>query len=581
MKKFRRVSFALMLVLALGLVLTACGGSEQAADTETTETVDKYGGTFVGPLLSDPKTFNPLLAQDTGSSRIVTFVFDSLVELDGVTTEIIPSLAESWESSEDGLVWTLHLRDDIKWSDGEPFTADDVIFTSEVIYDESIPTSTRDSLQVAGKPIKMEKADDYTVTMTLPEPFAPFLGQLTNFDVMPKHKLYDIWKEGKFAETMGVNAAPKDIVGTGPFIISDYKAGERVVMKKNPHYWGTDDEGNQLPYIDQWVRVVNESTETQLLRFENGELDYVQIDNVDYERMKAGAEAGGYKVVNGGPGFGQDQIIFNMNPRNPNLEEEPWKYEWFNNLNFRRAVAYAVDKDTIIDQVLAGLGQPLWSPISLPNKQFLKDDVKKYPYDLERAKAELKKGGFDWNEAGELIDADGRVVEFTMVTNAGNKEREGTLNIIASDLNKLGMNVHASPIDFNKIVSQLMDEWDFDVIYLGLTGGNEPHDGVNVWKSDGTLHMWNPRQEEPATEWEARVDELFDVGARVSEIEKRREYYNEWQDIIAEQLPIVYTVTKEQIFLVNDRVKNAKPTAFAKTQIKEVMWNVTEIYLAE
>jgi peptide/nickel transport system substrate-binding protein len=263
-----------------------------------------------------------------------------------------------------------------------------------------------------------------------------------------------------------------------------------------------------------------------------------------------------------------------MNPRNPKLEEEPWKYEWFTNINFRRAIAYSFDKDTMINQALAGQGSKQWSPVSAPNKVFLNEDVDKYPYSLEKAREELKKGGFSWDDNGNLIDKEGRTVEFNMLTNAGATVRESLLNIIAAELRNLGMKVNSTPIEFNKMVSKLMSEWDFDTILIGLTGGVEPHAGSNVWPSNGHLHMWNPQQEEPSTEWEARIDELFKKGAETVETDKRIEYYSEFQQIISEKLPVIYTVTPNSIYAVRDSLKNTEVTAFGG-----VIWNIHELYL--
>jgi peptide/nickel transport system substrate-binding protein len=225
---------------------------------------------------------------------------------------------------------------------------------------------------------------------------------------------------------------------------------------------------------------------------------------------------------------------------------------------------------------LAGQGTKQWSPISIANKVYLNEDVKRYPYNLEKAREELKKGGFKWNENGELLDAKNNKVEFTMVTNAGNNVRESLVNIIASELRELGMTVNSTPIEFNKMVNQLSSEWNFDSVLIGLTGGVEPHQGTNVWMSNGHLHMWNPVQEEPATEWEKRIDELFVKGAAAVDQEKRKKYYDEFQEIVAEKLPVIYTVTPNSLYAVRDSLKNTEVTAYGG-----VLWNIHELYLED
>lgn len=534
----------------------------------------KHGGTLISTLLGDPKTFNTILAKETSSSTITDgYIFEGLVTRNGITTEYEPELAKDWEISKDGKTYTFYLREGVQWNDGQEFTADDVIFTFDIIKDEGIPTSSRDVLKVEGEFPKYKKIDKYTVEFTLPTSFAPFLNNMTA-PIIPRHKLYSVWQEGKFNNSWGINTKPKEIVGTGPYKLVDYKNGERIVMEKNDYYWRQDLNGKSLPYLERWIRVIADSQETESLLFENGQSHFLAVRGIDYRRLKQQETKNNFRLIDAGPTFSTNFLVFNLNPRNPNLEDEPYKYEWFNNLNFRRAIAYSFDKDTMINQALAGQGSKQWSPVSLPNKVYLNEDIAKYPYSLAKAREELEKGGFKWNQNEQLIDAKGNIVEFNMLTNAGNNVRESLLNIIASELRELGIKVNSTPVEFNKMVNQLSSEWNFDTILIGLTGGVEPHQGSNVWMSNGHLHMWNPVQKEPATEWEARLDQLFTKGAAAIEIDKRKEYYDEFQEIITEKLPVIYTVTPNAIYAVRDNLKNTEVTAYGG-----VLWNIHELYL--
>ncbi len=576
MKKITVLFLSLVFILSMSMMSFAADEVELKDPWVTEKPQGKHGGTLMTAMLGDPKTFNTVIAQETSSTDITDgFIFEALLTRNGVTTEIEPELARDWDISENGTVFTFYLRRGVQWNDGEEFTADDVIFTFDVIKDEDIPTSLRDLLIIDGEFPEYRKIDKYTVEFEIPKPFAPFLSNIAASYIIPKHKLYDAWKNGNFNNMWGINTKPSEIVGTGPFTLGEYKAGERVVMLRNARYWKKDKEGKPLPYITRWVRVIAGSQETQALLFEKGKTHFLGVRGIDFNRFKKNAEQGNYQMVDAGPTFTTNFLVFNMNPRNPNLEDEPWKYEWFTNLNFRRAVAYAMDKETMIDQALAGFGEPQWSPVSAPNKVFLNEDVKEYPYDLDKAREELKKGGFSWDEEGRLLDEEGRRVEFTMITNAGNTVRESMLNIIASELRELGMKINSSPVEFNALVNQLMSEWDFDTILIGLTGGVEPHNGSNVWPSHGHLHMWNPQQEEPATEWEARINELFEKGASTVETEKRVKYYNEFQEIIANRVPVVYTVAPNSLYAIRNTLKNTEPTAYGG-----VDWNIHELYFS-
>lgn len=563
-REYASLCLAIIMILALSFSVFA----DYAVSTKPQGT---YGGTTIDTH-GEISTYNNIVSSSNSDTQILIQVFEGLTNRHGVTTEVIPVLAKSWEFSDNDTTVVFHLREDVYWHDGKEFTADDVIFTLDVIYDESIVTSNRDVLTFGGEPIKYKKIDKYTVEMKLPRPVPSLLTNLPL--IMPKHKLFVPWQKGVFMETWGLDTPVKEIVGTGPFKIVQYKPGERVVLGRNDNYWKKDPSGKALPYLDRWVKQIQENRETEALMFENGDTDWLNFQPVDFDRMKAGEEKGNYTVYNGGPTFGTLFVTFNQNPNNPMLEEEPWKYEWFTNLHFRRAVAYAVDKDTMINQIYAGRATPLWSNISSANKAFHNPDVKKYPFNFEKAKEELRAGGFDWNEAGELIDKDGRVVEFTMTTNAGNQVRETALTIFANDLAKLGMKVHASPVDFNKLVSQLMSEFDWDAIIIGLTGGVEPNTGANIWKSSGTLHMWNPRQETPATEWEARVDELYDLGNSVMDPAQRKVYYDEAQELIAENLPLIYMVTQDALMAIRNKLQNVEYTSYGG-----VTWNIEELFI--
>lgn len=571
----KKLSIILLFILILSFSLPLYAQNVELKDPWISEKPQgQHGGTLVSTLLSDPKTFNTLIASETSSSAVTDgYIFESLVTRNGVTTDFESELAKDWEISEDGRTYTFYLREGIQWNDGEEFTADDVIFTFDLISDENIPTSSRDVLKVDGEFPEYRKIDKYTVEFKLPAAFAPFLNNMT-VQILPKHKLYEIWQNGEFNSAWGIDTPPSELVGTGPYKLADYRNGERIVMEKNDYYWRKDPQGNSLPYIERWIRIIVDSQETQTLLFDKGQTHYLGVRGIDYTRYQERAETGDFELIDAGPTFSTNFLVFNMNPRNPKLEEEPWKYDWFTNIHFRKAAAYAFDKDTMIDQALAGHGSKQWSPVSVPNKVYLNEDVQKYPYSLEKAREELRKGGFSWNENGDLVDKDGRVVEFNMVTNAGNNVRESLMNIIAAEFRSLGMKINSTPIEFNKMVSMLMSEWDFDTILIGLTGGVEPHQGSNVWPSNGHLHMWNPQQEEPATDWEARLDELFEKGAKAVKTENRIKYYNEFQEIIADKLPVIYTVTPNSIYAVRESLKNTEVTAYGG-----VTWNIHELYL--
>ncbi len=521
----------------------------------------KEGGTLYFILSGDPKTLNPALAQETTSTAVLGEVFSGLTRTDLKTMKPEPDLAERWEVSQDGRVWTFYLRKGLRWSDGTLFTADDVVFTfNEVYYNDQIPTSARDIFTVKGKKIKVEKVDDSTVRFILPEPFAPFLNALS-VEILPKHKLEKHIKKGTFNTAWNVATDPKEIVGTGPWVIKEYVKGQRIVFERNPYYWEKDEERRTLPYIKRKIGIIVSEPDTALLKFKNGEVDYIGLRAQDIQFI-ARMRRPDVKVFDLGPTPSTTFLVFNQNP---NSKIDQYKLRWFTSPIFRRAISHAIDREGISYLVYNGLAEPLYSPITPANRPYFKKDVfPEYEYNLEKAKELLKSIGFEDRDGdGILEDHKGNDLKFTLITNAGNKERETIGNIIKEDLKKIGIEVHFQPIDFNSLVSRLTaPPYEWEAVIIGLTGSMDPHFGRNVWHSSGQLHMWNPRQKEPATQWEKKINELIDRGATEINFEKRVEIYREMYRIISEVQPMIYIATPKSLLASYDKFGNLFPTVW-------------------
>ncbi len=558
---------------------------KKAAEFKTE--IGVYGNSLVLSTITGPKTFNLAIATETSSSDVLGFLFEGLTKNNGVTNIPEPNLAESWTHSEDGLNWTFKLRKDVKWFDGKPFTASDVIFTfNDIIYNESIPTSSRYAFlfeikNASGEKhiekIKLNKLDDYTVEFRLPAKSAPFL-EAIGTPIYPAHILRPKVQDGSFATAWNVSAPPAEIIGTGPFMLSSYKQGERIILKRNPNYWKKDAKGNKLPYLEQIIFLIVPSIDTAELKFEVGEIDFYSLRGTDYPILKPKEKNGNFTIWRMGPATGTNFLVFNQNP---NLDDktkkpfvEPYKLKWFTNMNFRRAVSYALDKQSMIELVLNSFGYPQWSPISPGEGFFHKPDVKTYEYNLEKARELLAQiGCIDRNKDGVLEDSDKNKVEFNLETNTGNDIRIKICDMIKEDLGKIGIKVNFRQVEFNQLVSKLNAIFDWEAVLLGLTGGTEPHFGSNVWRSDGNLHLWNPNQKEPATKWEVRIDELFSLGLQELDRDKRKVYYDEFQDIVADKLPVIYTVLGERMFAVRNKFGNFNPTIYGTWH------NIEEIFI--
>ena len=545
-----------------------------------------YGGTIRLATISDPKTFNLIIAQETSTTEAVGIIFEGLTRINGVTTEPEPCLATGWSHSPDGLQWTFTLRQGVKWFDGVEFTADDVVFTyNELIYNKDIPCSFRDIITIDGKIFKVEKLDKYRVLITTPTPFAPLLRHLGH-SILPKHILEESVKQGKFAETWGVNTPPEKLIGTGPFKLTEYLPVQRLVYKRNPNYWQKG-----LPYIDCIVRYIVQNLDVQLMKFRAGETDILSVQGKDYALIKKEAAKKNYTVYDCGAAFGTNFICFNQNIN----DVEKTKWNWFSNLRFRQAVAYALDKESMINNVLFGIGQSQYAAMSEAATFFHNPNVKRYPYNPQKAKELLKESGFvDNNNDGILEKPPGVPVKFILLTNANNNERVDLGTIIQSDLKAIGLDVSFRPIDFNNLVNKLNYTHDWDAVLIGLTGGIEPHGGKNVWAIDGHLHIWNLKPQitqikksqintykeklklwgENIPDWEKEIDKLFNNGVQKLDPAERKKIYWKWQEIVAENLPLIYTVSSKAVYAVHNHIKGTQPTAYGG-----VLHNIEEIWI--
>ena len=564
--------FQKVIPILLFLLFSSLSSAEQAL-------VNKYGGTLVRATTSDPRSFNAITAKETSTTDVTGYIFEGLTRIDGVTTQVEPNLAERWQISGNGLEWIFYLRRDVLWTDGQPFIADDVVFTfNELIYNDSIASSSRDIFTIEGQIFKVEKIDDYTVKFTLPVRFAPFLKGMTQ-EILPKHILKAAVDRGEFNFTWGIDTDPQKIIGTGPYQLVEYRPGERLVFERNPNYWRKSAEGDSLPYIQKIIHIIIQNHDVALLKFLDKELDVTALQGVDFPLLKPLEQKGNFQIFDVGPDFGTNFITFNQNSgKNPKTNEpfvDPKKLAWFTNLDFRKAAAHAIDKEKIIQIVLSGLGYPQDAAMSPAAEFFYNPDVTKYEYDLEKARAILTKAGFvDRDNDGIIEDPKGNPVEFNLYTNSGATERVQIASIIRHDLQQLGMKINFLPLEFNNLVGKLTATFDWDAIILGLTGGTEPHFGKTVWSSDGELHMWYPKQEKPATDWEKRTDEIFNLGVQELDEKKRKKLYDEHQRIVSEQLPMIYTVLSSTLFAIRNKFENIHPTSFGG-----VFHNIEEIYI--
>ena len=542
------------------------------------------GGRLVIAEPGDPKTFNPITENESSSRDVTRLLFVALLGSDSVSQEVGPGLAYGWTNSPDGKTWTFKLRKGLRWSDGEPLTADDVIFTlNDIIYNPAIDNVTRDALSVDGKPFIVTKIDDLTIQVVTPEIFAPFLDVFgAGVPILPKHILAKTVADKTFTSAYGINWKPEDIVGSGPFRLKDYKTAQSVLLERNPWFFEVDSNGQRLPYCDNIVFTVVPNRNAISLRFLSGECDihdYIYAN--EYDHFKAESANGKFQLLE--PGIGTETDFFWFN-ENTNVDAktgqplvDPKKLKWFRNVKFRQACAYALDRDSLTKSVFSGRAVPNYGFVTPGNKKWFNPDIPQYPHDLAKARELLKEIGIEDRKGdGTLEDADGSPIEFVFNTNIENNSRMKAAVLIQDNLQKLGFKVVLQPIEFNTLIHKIDDTHVYECVLMGLYGdGTDPSFQANVIRSDGYTHQWFPREKTPSTDWETRLDFLMGAQNKTLDFAERKKDFDEVQRILAEQQPMIFTVTPYYYAAARADIGNLRPTALS---FYRVSWNAEELY---
>lgn len=558
----------------------------------------KYGGVFVLSTSQEPKTFNQLMASDAYSSEAIAMLSAQLVTYDPISDEIIPALAQSWTISKDGRTYTFKLREGLKFSDGHPLTADDVVFTFDAIFAPQLDANGKPKLgddgkallkypsryagqyTIGGEPIKYRKIDDLTVEFTTKKVYAPFLNDIGFIGIMPKHKLAKSAADGTLQQAWTTQTAltnPSEIVSCGAFEIFSYKAGERLVLRPNPHYWRADSKGQRLPYIDFLIYKYVADVNTSTILFATGQCDAAAISANDFAWVKEYAQTYSFKIYERGPDTGIYFIWFNQNPnadKNGKPYVLPHKFKWFSNPDFRRAVMCAIDRGGLVKSVWFGRAAKLHSVISPANRKWHNPNVVKYEYDPQYSRKLFEKAGFKYGPDGYLRDAEGNRVEFEFIVADGSQNSTAISTTFVENMKAVGIDVKLKFLDFGTIVAKVDNTFDYEAAMMGFTGGGDPSGGKAIYRSDGFLHLWYPRQKSPATEWEKEVDRIMDAQEVEMDPQARKKLIFQMQEIFARELPMLYLVTPMSYSGVSEKWGNVRVPP-----IGSAIWNIDELYL--
>jgi peptide/nickel transport system substrate-binding protein len=581
-----RCAAGLLLACAIA-VLSQAGGVPQAPQADAKEEllvmpgeIGRSGGRVVVSLRAEPKTLNPLTAADSPSREVIGAMQADLIHINRGTQLTEPALAKSWKISPDSLRYTLTLRRGLRFSDGHPCDADDVLFTFRVYVDENVHATQRDQLIVGGKPITVRKLDEHTVVFEFAKPHGAEERLFDGFEILPRHLLEKPYEEGKLGQLWTLSTPASEWAGLGPFRLKEYVAGQKLVLERNPYYWKTDSKGNRLPYLDELDFLFVPSADAQVLRYQSGETDI--ITRLGAENFSVlSRQQRGYTMADAGPGLEFNFLFFNLNdPSEKTSPEMARKLKWFRDVRFRQAVSAAIDREAIVRLVYQGRGAPLWGPVTPGDRRWVDTTLPHPARSLERARALLKEAGFSWRTAPDgapsLVDPDGRPVEFSILTSSSNADRLKMATLIQDDLKQLGMHAQVVPMEFRSLIDRVTQTKEYDACVLGLASfDTDPNPDLNVWLSSGGTHLWNPSQAHPATPWEAEIDRLMEEQLSTPEFAQRKKLYDRVQEILAENQPMIFLASPD--ILVG--AKNSLGNIHTAVLEPYLLWNVEQLYI--
>jgi len=555
----------------------------------------KTGGTWRSLMNEDPKSFNRLIAeQDSSTAAVVGSMHDYLIEYDVAAREWIPRVAEAeiivdYKNNTLQVVYTL--RDDLYWSyyntsaaiksenvfsrffgwvsskfrgsDSAAYsqrvkvTSDDVVFWYDEIEGDPEFQSSGYYGQFLTMPdgseahVDIQKIDDRRFAFHFPRIIAePLLS--TNMDFGPRHIYEPAKRQGGgdgVRNLFNVSVDPKTIPSMGEWFLVEYTPGQRLVYKRNPDYWRKDSAGVSIPYpVENIVRIIPDEN-TKLLLFKNGQTESYSLRPEDLDGLVNKGD-GSYTVFNSEGALSAAFWTFNQNPV---IKDKP-QYEWFTKKEFRQAMSCLLNRDRINSQVYRGLAEPKLNIFPEPNPYYNPDIKLKYLYDSKRAVQLLSSIGIKQNDRGIMCDSKNRQIEFDLVIRSESTVNQDIASILMDELSKIGIKLNIRVIDFQKMVEQLFTTFEWESMLMGLSGANIfPSQGSNVWPSSANLHLWNPNQASPATDWEARIDYLYNEGKFTIDSVRAQRIWDEFQNILLEQCPMIHLMRSRGFWALNKR----------------------------
>lgn len=525
----------------------------EAAAAENRPDKAESGGELRITLASEPKSLHPLLVNEESGEVVRYMTTGVLIRLNRLSQKPQPELAESWKVSDQGKRITFELKQNLKFSDGTPFDATDVVFTIDKLLDKNLHSSVAESFQAGGK-----------VTATANSPKSVTI-QFQSYTAGIE-RLFDS------VSIISSRSPKKEAAVLGAFMVIESKPGSHLRLGRNPYYWKRDSNGRQLPYLDSVRIEFQRNRDLELIRFQKDELDILSnLEPESFKKLKGKAEVSALDL---GTSLDTVQVWFNQVETSPIAAH---KKEWFKSAAFRLAMSESINRQDMARVVYLGYGTPAAGMISPANLNWVSSQVQTPAFQPKQALSRLVKAGFKY-ENGLLIDKTNHPVEFTIVTNAGNKVRERLAAMMQADLKQIGIKVQVAALDFPSLIERIMRNFNYEACLLGMVNLDlDPSSMMNVWLSSGPNHAWNPNQKAPATAWEAEIDKLMRQQATEIDAKKRKAAFEKVQEIVAREAPILFLVNKHALAAASTKLRNIKPSIV----MPQMLWNIEEIYFAQ
>lgn len=530
-------------------------------------------------LFNVPSSYNFVESNKAYEHQLLGLIHDSLIRYDPVQNEVVPALARTYEVSRDQLTWTFHLRE-AQTPEGNKLTADDVVFSFGLFLDARFDNKRRGNLIMKNKQVEATAVDPRTVRFRLPEPFYSFPWAIVNLYVVPKTTFESVAGDvKKFREAVGVQQPElKYIQGFGPYYVASQDTQE-IRLIRNDKFWDRGDEHSPRPHLSQITLTLRKDPTTNQLDFrQNDDLVYRNVGPTEANDLKQDTN---FEILDLGRGGGCMFFWVNQNPQAPWGKSHPNRLKLFQNVAFRRAIAHAIDRQAIIREVFKGYAEPVYGPASPVFRWVAPEEVLREvtpALDPAAAVAELAKLGVTPGEPDSTgkrwltYEEEGKRVPLEIEIRTSRSEedmRRKTAEAIKSQLEEIGVRVSVVEEQFGDMVMRLDKTYDYEAAVMQLDGSPDAAVLKFFFESSGPMHFVNPYQKSPATEWERKVDELFERYTTAPDAAAREKAIIEMQKTWVAAQPAFHLYTQKRLVAVRRdyEVNGLAPTGRAMDPI--------------